>query len=126
MSTLGRKYGAKRALYSIPSLVILAVIAIILIKGTVGVLHKERSSRESATDLKEKETALILREGDLREKISRLETEKGIQEEIRERFSVAQDGELVAVIVDDQKVSSSTENSVLPWYKRFWFAIIGE
>ena len=69
---------------------------------------------------------LVLRERELKEGIDRLKTEEGLKEEIKERFNVTQEGEQVAVIVDRKEVSSSTDSSVLPWYKRFWIAIMGE
>src|SRR3989344_2475138 len=125
MKELQRKQGIRRIVYSIPSLIILSIIALILTKGALGVMNKERTSSELSKDLEEKAAALVLREQELREGVRRLETEEGIKDEIRERFSVTQAGEHVAVIIDDQGVSSSTDHSIRPWYKRLWFTIIG-
>ncbi|MDO8471331.1 MAG: hypothetical protein Q7S49_01850 [bacterium] len=125
MKELQRKQGIRRIIYSIPSLIILSIIAFILTKGALGVMNKERTSSERSKDLEEKAAALILREQELREGVRRLETEEGIKDEIREKFSVTEEGELVAVIVDDQGVSNSADDSMLPWYKRLWIAIMG-
>ena len=88
-------------------------------------MDKKLESSERAKDLEGKLATLILREQELREGISRLKTEEGVKEEIKERFNVTAEGEYVAVIVDRKEVSSSTDSSALPWYKKFWIAIMG-
>ena len=126
MKELQRKQGIRRIIYSIPSIIILSIIAFILTKGALGVMNKEWKSSELSKDLEEKAAALVLREQELREGVRRLETEEGIKDEIREKFSVTQEGEHVAVIIDDRGASSSTDSSTLPWYKRLWIAIMGD
>ena len=126
MKELQRKQGIRRIVYSIPSLIILSIIALILTKGALGVMNKERTSSELSKDLEEKAAALVLREQELREGVRRLETEEGIKDEIREKFSVTEEGELVAVIIDDRGASSSTDSSTFPWYKKLWLAIMGD
>ena len=126
MKELQRKQGIRRIVYSIPSLIILSIIALILTKGALGVMNKERTSSELSKDLEEKAAALVLREQELREGVRRLETEEGIKDEIREKFSVTEEGELVAVIIDDRGASSSTDSSTLPWDKKLWLAIMGD
>ena len=126
MKELQRKQGIRRIVYSIPSLIILSIIAFLLTKGALGVMNKERTSSELSKDLEEKAAALVLREQELREGVRRLETEEGIKDEIREKFSVTEEGELVAVIIDDRGASSSTDSSTLPWYKKLWLAIMGD
>jgi cell division protein FtsB len=124
MQEFQKKQKTRRIIYSIPSLVVLILITFFLTKGAVRVLNKERDSRERSRDLVEKASALVLREQELRESITNLQTEEGLKDEIKERFSVTQTGEYVAVIVDERKVASSTEQSIVPWYKKFWNAII--
>ena len=88
-------------------------------------MNKEWTSSERLGNLEKKMATLVLREQELSEDIARLETEEGIKDEIKERFSVTQEGEFVAVIVDEKGVSSSTDNSTLPWYKKLWSVIMG-
>ena len=125
MKELQRKQKIRRMMYSFPSLIVIAVITFFLVKGAVKVMDKKWESSERAKDLEGRVATLVLREEELRRGISRLETEEGVKEEIKERFNVATEGEYVAVIVDRKEVSSSTNSSVLPWYKRFWIAIMG-
>ncbi|PIQ66511.1 MAG: hypothetical protein COV96_01070 [Candidatus Zambryskibacteria bacterium CG11_big_fil_rev_8_21_14_0_20_42_18] len=125
MRELQRKQKMRQRLYSLPSLIGLFIIAVLLAKGAVGVINKERESVLRSRELEEKATTLVQREEELKEGIARLETEEGIQEEIKERFSVIQEGEFVAVIVDDRRVTSSEDDSGKAWYKKLWSAIMG-
>ena len=125
MRELQRKQKMRQRLYSLPSLIGLFIIAVLLAKGAVGVINKERESALRSRELEEKATTLVQREEELKEGIARLETEEGIQEEIKERFSVIQEGEFVAVIVDDRRVTSSEDDSGKAWYKKLWSAIMG-
>lgn len=125
MKELQRKQKIRQIIYSFPALIILTIITFFLVKGAIKVMDKEWESSKRVKDLEGKVATLILREQKLREGIGRLETEEGIKEEIKERFNVTAEGEHVAVIVDRKEVSSSTDLSALPWYKRFWIAIMG-
>ena len=126
MRELQRKQRIRRTIYSIPSIIILSIIAFFLVRGALGVMGKEWESSGRSKDLEKKAAALVLREQELREGVRRLETEEGIKDEIREKFSVTEEGELVAVIIDDRGASSSTDSSTLPWYKKLWLAIMGD
>lgn len=125
MKALERKSRIRRAIYSIPSLVVFSMIVFLLAKGTVRVVGKEWQSSEYSSNLAQEAAALAARERHLQDSIARLQTEKGITEEIREKFSVTPEGEYVAVIVDDRREASSTPVSTLPWYQRLWTAIMG-
>lgn len=58
------------------------------------------------------------RNDDLDYKISRLDTEVGVEEEIRSKFSVTKDNESMVVVVPDQSVaSSSVEKEESFWTK---------
>ena len=124
MKKLEKKQKIRRIIYSIPSLVVLSVVAFFLAKGALGVMKKEWVSSERSRNLEEKMAASVLREQELKEEVRRLQTEEGIKGEIKEKFSVTQAGEHVAVIVDDRGASSSTDSSTLPWYKKLWLAIM--
>src|SRR3989344_2921449 len=125
MKELQRKQKVRRVMYSIPFLIMLADTSFLLVRGAWRVMEKEQESKARAKELTEKANALTLREQELKRDLSRLKTEEGIKSEIRERFNVTQEGEQVAIIVDDKGVSSSTDQSLQPWYKKVWSAIMG-
>ncbi|MFA5751045.1 MAG: septum formation initiator family protein [Candidatus Paceibacterota bacterium] len=58
------------------------------------------------------------------QKLSDLNTEKGIEEDIREKFSVAKEGEKVIVIVDEEKEVEGNTNdesfNIFSFFKK-WF-----
>ena len=120
MKELQRKQKIRRAIYSIPSLIILSLVAVLLAKGAIGVIGKERESARRVKELEEKVDALAIRELELKENVIRLGTEEGVKDEIRGKFSVILEGEHVAVIVDEKRSATSTDISVSPWYKRFF------
>ena len=120
MKELQRKQRIKKWLYSWPSLLLLALIAFFLAKGAVGMIIKERQSAERVAGLEEKSGALALREESVGEGIKRLQTEEGILEEIKEKFSVTREGECVAIIVDDTPKTAITGTSTAEWLKGRW------
>jgi cell division protein FtsB len=127
MKELQRKQVLKRVIYSIPSIIILALVTVMLIKGAVGIVLKERESARLVKDLEVRAELLENREMELKNDINRLQTEEGIIEEIKGKFRVSEEGEYVAIIVEDRaRVAVAEEEESLPWYKRFWNAIIGK
>ena len=125
MKELQRRQKVRRALYSWPSLVIILTVTFFLLKGAIKVLNKEYESAGRSRSLEEKAVALVLREKEIKADLARLQTEEGIKEEIKDRFSVTEDGEYVAIIVDEKNNAEDNEKSKWPWYKRLWNAIIG-
>lgn len=125
MKELQRRQRIKQILYSWPSLIVVAIVSGLMLKGAITLLIIERQNAHRVSEL-EAESEKLLEKGEkLGLEIERLGTEEGIVEEIKEKFSVTRTGEHMAVIVDDQKKATSTENE-LSWYKRWWGVIIGE
>lgn len=114
----------KELLYSWPALILMVVLVFFLIKGSAEVMVKERESAKRVENLEKETEALSAREAELRDGIARLQTEEGIVEEIREKFSVAREGEYVAIIVDEKANASSTESTEGSWYKKIMGAIM--
>ena len=126
MRELQKKEHFRRAMYSLPTLIILGLITFILAKGAVNIVLKEQESREKAAILKEEMQALVLREEMLRGKIAYLQTPKGLEDEIKDKFSVVPEGEHVAIIVDQKLAATSTDLSEVSWYRKIWSAIMGD
>ncbi|MEX0919481.1 MAG: hypothetical protein WDZ64_01885 [Parcubacteria group bacterium] len=125
MKELQKKQKITRFVYSMPFLVILAIGTFFLAKASMGVLEKERETAEYLEELENRVVELSLREEELREDITQLRTDEGVMQEIKEKFSVTQEGEYVAIFVDDVSTSSELEETSGSWFKRFWSAIIG-
>ncbi len=120
---LERRQKMKRAVYSWPSLVILALVTCLLVKGAAGILGIERDNAHKVEALETQSEALVAREKSLTEKIDRLQTDEGKIETIKEKFSATRDGEYVAIIVDERKKATTTGEKPKIWYRKMWNAI---
>ena len=106
--------------YSRPTLVLLAVLLVVALNSTWKMYEKASLAREQKNRLENELESLKARELDLQAKIANLKTERGLEEEIRGRFSVAKNGESVVVVVDPSSEGTSTQDeSVIGglWHK---------
>ncbi len=83
-----------------PSLIILIILTFFLARGVWGVYVQERDTRITKNQRVAHLEELEGRESALQEELDRLDTERGVEEEIRRKFEVAREGEKVIVIVD--------------------------
>jgi cell division protein FtsB len=114
----------KNIFYTQFTVFILAVILIFSVHGVWGVYKKASiaySNRNLAlnnlNELKERESELVL-------KIKKLKTDRGIEEEIREKFGVVKKGEEMVIIVDskDEKSKNDKERTIgiiESWWQNF-------
>ena len=106
--------------YSRATQVVLLLLVVLLARSTWNVYQKSRES-EARREIKEKELAeLKSRAETLSREVARLNTPKGIEEEIREQFNVAKEGEQVAVILDEKNSTSTGEVQD----EGFWHSIL--
>lgn len=109
MKELAKKQRLRKILYSVPILLVLIVPTFFLAKGALGILTKERENSRKVEELKLLTGELNERQNSLRNSITGLQTEEGIESEIRSRFNVAKSGELVAIIIENELPATSTE-----------------
>lgn len=111
-------------MYSWLSLLALGALTFLLVKGAFGVMVKERESALRVRTLEEESTKIDSRETELREEMARLQTEEGILEEIRDKFSVTREGEYVAIIVDEKRAATTTELSTGERLRDWWQGLL--
>jgi len=104
-------------LYSPLVLVILFVSLVIMIKAAWGAYLKYSESEEKLALSSLERDKLGNRRERLSAQISRLETDRGIEEEIRNTFRVAKEGERLIVILDTPKEADN--NTVV---KKHWWS----
>ena len=85
-----------RRLWTIVLLIIVAIAA----RGVWGVYKKAQESHQLRVEAEAKLSDLKQREAELQSDISVLRTDRGVEEELRERYDLAKDHEGVVVIVD--------------------------
>ena len=102
MKVFEKRRRLKRLAYSPVSLVILAVLLLLLLHSVWGVFTKSQISKAARERAEKELQALETRQEVLSQELQRLNTEAGVEAEIRERFQVAKQGEGV-IIIEDKK-----------------------
>jgi len=125
MRELQQRQKMRSRLYSIPALLALLIFAIFVAKGTVSVVQKEQESASDVQALKQKITTLTSEQANMKEDIANLNTQAGIDEEIKTKFNVSEPGEHVAILVDPRNSTSTGATSSRAWYKQVWDDIMG-
>jgi hypothetical protein len=118
MRELQQKQKAKQRLYSLPVVVVLGIVTFLVINGAYSVLMKRQESSVYVKELETKVELLNIREAEVRANILRLQTDEGINAEIKKKFSVTMEGEKVVVIVDPKVETPTVSTTTEPWYKR--------
>lgn len=102
------------------ALTLLLVVFGAFLKATVGVYQKERLARAQRELIEERVYTLEERRATLSRDLERLETERGVEEEIREKFRVVKEGEQLLILVDENQTANA--RNVRPIENRGWFA----
>lgn len=100
----------RRFVYAKPTILLLFVLSAVSLRGAWGMYQKSKEAIANRDKAVASEQELFLREKGLHADISKLSSERGQEEEIRNRFMVAKDGEKVIIVStpDDQMAHSVT------------------
>ena len=107
----------KRRLIILGLLILLAIA----VRGIWGVYQKEQESRALRQEAEAQLDNLKDRESGLRESISQLKSDRGMEEVLREEYELARDGEGVIVIVEPKAAPSEPQPSTFQRI-RGWFS----
>lgn len=100
----------RQFLYSKMTIIVIVFFVIMLIPGVYGIYKKVGESSKDRITAERELADLVKREGMLEEKVNRGNTDRGLEEQIREKFNVAKEGESVIVLVEKPVVASTTQN----------------
>ncbi len=103
----------RRMIYSKPSAVLLFALLVLFVRGAWEMYEKSVEAREKRDQATSELTTLEEREAALRTEIGRLSNDRGVEEELRQRFMVAKDGENV-IIVRSPDTQEGTQTIVVP------------
>lgn len=99
----------------------LIIVAIASFNGLFDIYRKYSESKKGLVQTERELQTLENREIELTKNLERLSTPRGVEEEIREKFSVAKEGEMMALIVEakakQKNESVNEENWILRWFK---------
>lgn len=107
----------KRIFYSRATIVFFCIITVLLVRGAYMVVKKEKESQRNVDLIEQKLILAREKKEELSKDIASIQTESGVEREIRNKFSVTKEGEDVAVIVDTVETdedSNLTKKS--PWF----------
>ena len=117
-----KKNKIKKVVYSPFFLIFLFLAFSLLAKGVWNVYVKERLSVENLQKAKTEYGKMIARKDNLISSIEYLNTEDGVESEIRSKFRAIKDGEKVMVIIDNFLPSISPATTTTKggfWYNLF-------
>lgn len=116
----------RKIFFSIPVIAILLIIAIFLLFSNIKVYKKSKEAIFLSSIVEQELAELEKRKLELESNIAVLQTESGIEEEIRKKFNVQKPGEEVLVIVDkaeDNAQINSKKGKITGFFSKIWKAI---
>ena len=95
------------------------ILIAVSVSGVWGVYKKERESAALRTQVERERTDLLNRQALLESDLSRLKTDRGLEESLREQFALAERGEGLIVIVEPPAPSATKATSTFQtWLHR--------
>ena len=111
MRNFQKKRGWKNIVQSRPVLVLLAILVFIFSFGLVGFMGKMQVTIENRKIAENKVIELQQEKDKLSSDISKLKTDSGVEESIRDKFGLAKPGEGEIVIVDSASAPEVPQQS---------------
>ena len=104
MRNFQQKRGLRNIIYSRPVLVFLGILVIFFAWGVVGFMGKMEITRENRKIAENTIAELEDKKEKLSSDISKLKTEDGVEESIRDKFGLVKEGENMIVVVEDKNL----------------------
>ena len=112
-----------RKRYSKWIILLLLIAVFIVFRGLIGLYYRESTSGEEMGLVEAKKAELEKRYTDLSGKVNDLNTNEGLEREIRSKFDVVKPGETVLLVVDKEiPPQAPEETSVI---KKLWNGVVG-
>lgn len=121
MKEFKQKRQFRKRIYSKLTLFILFLIFVFLADGAWGVFQKSKQSNDKLIVAQKEYDVYKQKHDDLSERISLLNTEAGVENEIRTKYNFAKEGEEAIIIVDAKKESGGPLEDEKP--KGIWYII---
>jgi len=120
MREFEQKKKIRRILYSRTVIFILFLGLVFMIQATWRIYKKAQVSKNNLDQVAEEYKRLGAREQKIRDSVDYLQTDKGVEAEIRSKFRATKEGEQVAIIINDEVKKES-----VPVPRRsFWVKIV--
>ena len=96
---------------------ILILVFGVLMNSVRKVYNKKEEAQKLLVRMEKEKAELEAREKFLKESLTKLATKEGFDFEIRKKLNVAEEGESVAIIVDEEQTASASNLQISPWQK---------
>lgn len=116
MGSFQENKGLKNIVYSWPVLIFLFIILLFFAWGVIRFTVKMLETAKNRKIAEIKTLNLTQAKIKLTNDIENLKTEKGIEENIREKFGLAKEGEGLIVVVDEKKVGIVEDKEKQNWF----------
>jgi len=112
----------RRLMYSKLSIFLLFIVFLFFVFSIIGVYSKSREAIRKNDEVSTEFNELKAKKEYFEAEVRRLNTNAGVEEELRNKFQIAKPGEKVLVIVDDSKNNKEETNSTksLNWFWRIF------
>jgi len=118
MMRMSDKRLVRRILFGKIGLLVLFIIFVLFAKGTWSVYQKARFAKENQIQAEQELKSLYDHETTLSAELNKLNTPRGLEEEIRHKFDVGREGEEMIVLVDTPAAEVQEEpKTVSTWEK---------
>ncbi len=108
-----------KIIFSWITIIILILLSILLVKNIIDIYSKNTNANLRAQDAQKDLIRIEERKYILNKNLLRIKTTRGIEEELRQRFDVAREGEHLLVIID-RDMEVEIEPSTQSWISNLW------
>lgn len=122
-SRLHTKRRLKRIAYSAPTVILLAVIAVLVVYWTTSAYLQMAETREHVTEARATKQKLTERKETLAARIESLQTPRGKVAEIRQKYSATRDDERMVVILDRPRATTTKPSEERSIWGDMWHAV---
>ena len=98
----------RRLVYAKPTILLMLVLSVLSLRGAFGMWEKSREASANRDKAIAEEQELLAHERELRADITKLSSDRGQEEEIRNRYMVAKDGEKVIIVAQPDDGTTHT------------------
>ena len=110
----------KHVMQSKPFLIFLGVIILAFIFSIFGFMSKMEETIKNRKLVEDKIASLEESKEKLSSDIANLKTQEGVEENIRDKFGLAKDGENMIIITDDKSTAENNTNTGSPSFLSFF------
>jgi cell division protein FtsB len=112
----------RKILYSKVTLLVLFVACVLVARGAWGVHQKALIADSERNQALKAQEELQGRAIELEASLARLRSDQGVEEELRQKFTVAQPGESVVIVVDE--TDKTGKNTGVSGSESFWSRVV--